>query len=168
MGRRFEPGATDRAWVADAMDFATSEGRLCLAAVGDLDSWRMVTRTVFGRNDGCLVVAGLEMVTSRRLLDAGLVAHSDWGGQYAHEHHRRALADCKITCRLSRRADCRDKVPMEWFFASLAVDLVHDEDYDMRAEANVSLFEYIEVFDNQFREHSSLGYRPPAESEPAG
>ena len=104
----------------------------------------------------------------RRLPGAGLVAHSDRGSQYASEHYQRLLAGHGITCSMSRRANCWDNAPMESFFASLKKELVHDEDYATRAEARASIFEYIEVFYNRVRRHSSLGYRSPAEYERAG
>ena len=96
------------------------------------------------------------------------MAHSDRGSQYASEHHRRALAGHGIVCSMSRRANCWDNAPMESFFASLKKELVHDEDYTTRAEARSSIFEYIEVFYNRARRHSSLGYVSPAEYERAG
>ena len=92
---------------------------------------------------------------------AGLVAHSDRGSQYASEHYQRALAEKGIT----RKGDCYDNAPMESFFASLKKELVHHEDYPAREAAKASLFEYIEVFYNQARLHSSLGYVAPAEFE---
>ncbi|MDB5352372.1 MAG: Integrase core domain protein, partial [Planctomycetota bacterium] len=71
-------------------------------------------------------------------------------------------------CRMSRRANCWDNAPMESFFASLKKELAHDEDYATRGEASSSILEYIEVFDNRVRRHSSLGYRSPVEYERAG
>ena len=120
------------------------------------------------RVDSRLVVDALEMAVSRRLPGEGLVAHPDRGSRYASEHHRRILAGHGITCSMSRRANCWDNAPMESFFASLKKELVHDEDYQTRAEARASLFEYIEVFYNWVRRHSSLGYRCPVEYEQPG
>ena len=108
------------------------------------------------------------MAVSRRLPGEGLVAHSDRGSQYASEHYRRLLSGHGITCSMSRRANCWDNAPMESFFASLKKELVHDEDYATREEARASIFEYIEVFYNRVRRHSSLGYRSPVEYERAG
>jgi transposase InsO family protein len=72
---------------------------------------------------------------------------------------------CVIRCSMSRRADCWDDAPMESFFASLNKELVHAADFATPAEARAALFEYIEVFDNGQRRHSSLGYVSPAEYE---
>ena len=93
------------------------------------------------------------------------MVHSDRGSQYASEHYRRTLADKGITCSTSRKGDCYDNAPMESFFASMKKELVHREDYPTREAARASLFEYIEVFYNRIRRHSSLGYVAPAEFE---
>src|SRR5215216_7487430 len=90
---------------------------------------------------------------------SGLVAHSDRGSQYASDHYQRRLSEERITCSMSRRADCWDNAPMESFFASLKKELVHREDYQTREEAQASIFEYVEVFYNRQRRHSKLGYK---------
>jgi putative transposase len=168
LDRRFEPAAADRAWAADITYVPTREGWLYLAAVEDLHSRRIVGWAMGERIDSRLVVDALEMAASRRLPGAGLVAHSDRGSQYASEHYQRVLAGRGITCSMSRRANCWDNAPMESFFASLKKELTHDEDYATREEARASIFEYIEVFYNRVRRHSSLGYRSPDEYERAG
>jgi putative transposase len=167
LDRQFEPAAANRAWVADITYIPTREGWLYLAAVEDLYSRQIVGWSMGERISSRLVVDALEMAVSRRLPGAGLVAHSDRGSQYASEHYQRLLAKHGITCSMSRRGDCWDNAPMESFFASLKKELVHDEDYQTRAEARVSVFEYIEVFYNRVRRHSALGYLSPAEYEQA-
>ena len=134
----------------------------------DLDSRKIVGGAMGERIDSRLVVDALEMAVSWRLPGAGLVAHSDRGSQYASEHDRRFLAGHGIVCSMSRRANCWDNAPMESFFATLKKELVHDEDYATRAGARASLFEFIEVFYNRVRRHSSLGYKSPVEYERAG
>ncbi len=166
--REFEPEAPNQVWTADITYIPTREGWLYLAAVEDLYSRQVVGWSMSERIDSRLVVDALEMAVSRRLPGEGLVAHSDRGSQYASEHYRRLLASHEITCSMSRRANCWDNAPMESFFASLKKELVHDEDYQTRAEARSSIFEYIEVFYNRVRRHSSLGYRSPVEYERAG
>ena len=107
----------------------------------------------------------LELAVQRRLPGEGLLAHSDRGSQYASDHYQALLARHGITCSMSRRADCWDNAPMESFFASLKKELVHDADFATRAEARAAIVEYIEVFYNTKRRHSSLGYVSPAEYE---
>ena len=166
--RRFEPKAPNRTWTADITYVPTGEGWLYLAAVEDLHSRRIVGWAMGARIDSRLVVDALEMAVARRMPGDDLVAHSDRGSQYASEHYQRMLAGHGIVCSMSRRGNCWDNAPMESFFATLKKELVHDEDYATREEARTSLFEYIEVFDNRVRRHSSPGYRSPIEYERAG
>lgn len=166
--RQFEPSAPDRLWAADITFIPTGEGWLYLAAVEDLYSRRIVGWSMGSRIDSRLAVDALEMAISRRLPGEGLVAHSDRGSQYASEHYQGLLARHGIICSMSRRANCWDNAPMESFFASLKKELTHGEAYATREEARASIFEYIEVFFNRIRRHSSLGYLSPAEYERAG
>ena len=168
LDRQFEPEAANRAWTADITYVATGEGWLYLAAVEDLYSRRIVGWSMGSRIDSRLVVDALEMALARRLPDEGLVAHSDRGSQYASAHYRGLLAGHGITCSMSRRANCRDNAPMESFFASLKKELTRGESFATREEARASIFEYIEVFFNRVRRHSSLGYMSPAEYERTG
>ena len=112
-----------------------------------------------------LVVDALEMAVRRRLPGEGLLAHSDRGSQYASEHYQLLLGKHGIECSMSEVGQCWDNAPAESFFATLKKELVHDEDYQTRAEARASIFEYIEVFYNNQRLHSSLGYVTPAAYE---
>lgn len=168
VNRRFEPEAANRVWSADITYIATREGWLYLAVVEGLYSRRIVGWSMGPRIDSRLVVDALEMAVARRLPGAGLVAHSDRGSQYASEHYQRLLAGHGIMCSMSRRANCWDNAPMESFFASLKKELTRGEVSATREEARASLFEYIEVFYNRIRRHSSLGYKSPIEYERAG
>ena len=166
--RQFEPSGPDRLWAADITFIPTGEGWLYLAAVEDLYSRKIVGWSMGSRIDSRLVVDALEMAISRRLPGEGLVAHSDRGSQYASEHYQGLLAGHGIVCSMSRRANCWDNAPMGSFFASLKKELTHGEVYATREEARASIFEYIEVFFNRVRRHSSLGNVSPAEYERAG
>jgi putative transposase len=168
LNRQFEPTTADRAWTADITYIPTGEGWLYLAAVEDLYSRKIVGWSMSSKIDSRLVVDALEMAVSQRWPGAGLVAHSDRGSQYASEHYQGLLARHGIICSMSRRANCWDNSPMESFFASLKKELVHGENYATREEARASIFEYIEVFYNRVRRHSSLGYKSPVEYERAG
>ena len=165
LDRQFEPGAINRHWVADMTYIPTHEGWLYLAAVEDLGSRMIVGWSMSGTMTSRLVVDALEMGWERRHPGEGLLAHSDRGSQYASEHYRQRLSEKGIRCSMSRRGNCWDNAAMESFFASLKKELVHDERYTTRAEARASIFEYIEVFYNRIRLHSSLGNRSPAEYE---
>jgi putative transposase len=168
VNRQFDPAAADRVWTADITYVATGEGWLYLAAVEDLYSKRIVGWSMGPRIDSRLVVDALEMALARRLPSDGLVAHSDRGSQYASEHYQGLLARHGVVCSMSRRANCWDNAPMESFFATLKKELVHGAAFATRAEARAELFEYIEVFYNRSRRHSSLGYLSPIDYERAG
>jgi transposase InsO family protein len=135
--------------------------------VEDLYSRQIVGWSKGERITSRLVVDALAMAVSRRLPGEGLVAHSDRGSQYASEHYQRLLEQHGITYSMSRRGDCWDNAPMESFIASLKKELVHQENYQTRAEARASVFEYIEVFYNRVRRHSALGYLSPVAYEQA-
>lgn len=165
LGRQFDPASPNESWLADITYVPTGEGWLYLAAVEDLYSRMVVGWSMAEHLESRLVVDALELAVQRRLPGEGLLAHSDRGSQYASEHYQALLSKHGITCSMSRRADCWDNAPMESFFASLKKELVHDADFASRAEARAAIFEYIEVFYNGQRRHSSLGYVSPAEYE---
>ena len=167
LGRQFDPAGPNEAWVADITYIPTGEGWLYLAVVEDLYARRVVGWSMAENLESRLVVDALALAVERRLPGEGLLAHSDRGSQYASEHYQRLLARHGITCSMSRRADCWDNAPMESFFASLKKELIHGSDFATRAAARAAVVEYIEVFYNNQRRHSSLGYVPPAEYEPA-
>jgi len=159
--RQFDPASANEVWLADITYVPTRQGWLYLAAVEDLYSRMVVGWSMDEQMTSRLVVDALEMAIQRRLPGEKLLAHSDRGSQYASEHYQRLLGRHGITCSMSRRGDCWDNAPMESFFATLKKELIHDEDYQSRAEAQASIFEYIEVFYNPVRRHSRLGYLSP-------
>jgi putative transposase len=165
LDRQFDPESPNEAWVADITYIPTREGWLYLAAVEDLYSRRVVGWSMADHLESRLVVDALALAVERRLPGEGLLAHSDRGSQYASDHYQSLLARHGITCSMSRRADCWDNAPMESFYASLKKELVHGADFATRAEARAAIVEYIEVFYNTRRRHSSLGYVSPAEYE---
>jgi transposase InsO family protein len=168
LDRQFEATAANEKWVADITYIGTREGWLYLAAVEDLYSRMVVGWSMAEHMESRLVVDALEMAVLRRLPGEGLLAHSDRGSQYASEHYQRLLGRHGIACSMSGVGQCWDNAPMESFFATLKKELVHHEDYQTRAQARASIFEYIETFYNPKRRHSSLGYQSPANYERAG
>jgi putative transposase len=165
LDRRFDPEGPNRAWSADITYVPTADGWLYLAVVEDLFSRMIVGWSMGATMTSRLAVDALEMAVRRRLPGAGLLAHSDRGGQYASEHYQLLLGKHGITCSMSRVAQCWDNAPVESFFASLKRELVHDESYTSREQAKASIFEYVEAFYNRVRRHSSLGFLPPEEFE---
>jgi putative transposase len=166
LDRQFDAaeGPNER-WVTDITYIPTREGWLYLAVVEDLFSRRVVGWSLADNMESRLVVDALEMAVARRLPGEDLLAHSDRGSQYASDHYQRLLGKHGITCSMSGVGQCWDNAPMESFFASLKKELVHHEDYQTRAEARASIIDYIEMFYNPKRRHSSLGYRSPNEYE---
>jgi putative transposase len=165
LDRDFAPAGPNATWSADITYVPTADGWLYLAVVEDLFSRMIVGWAMDGTMTSRLVVDALEMAVRRRLPGDGLVAHSDRGSQYASAHYQGLLGRHGITCSMSRVAQCWDNAPVESFFASLKRELVHSERYTTRDEARASIFEYVEVFYNRVRRHSSLGYVAPAEFE---
>ena len=168
LSREFAAQGPNERWVTDITYIWTREGWLYLAVVEDLYSRMVVGWAMSDTMTSRLVVDALEMAVARRLPGEGLLAHSDRGSQYASEHYQRLLGKHGITCSMSGVAQCWDNAPMESFFASLKKELTHHEDYHTRAQAKASIVEYIEMFYNPKRRHSSLGYLSPAEYEQAG
>jgi len=165
LDRQFDPTGPNEVWATDITYIPTREGWLYLAAVEDLYARRVVGWSMAQTLESRLVVDALALAVQRRLPGAGLLAHSDRGSQYASDHYQTLLGQHGITCSMSRRADCWDNAPMESFFASLKKELVHDAHFATRVQARAAIVEYIEVFYNTKRRHSSLGYVSPAEYE---
>ena len=123
--------------------------------------WEKYTRVEV--NDRHLTLKALLMALKRRCPDAGLLHHSDQGSTYASEDYQRVLDTHGITCSMSRRGDCYDNAVMEAFFSSLKSELA--DRFGSCGEAKMELFDYIEVFYNQRRRHSTLGQISPSAFE---
>ncbi len=163
--RNFTPKGPNEAWVADIMYIATREGWLYLAVVLDLYSRMVVGWKLGERISRDLVIDALKMGVARRKTSAVLVHHSDRGSQYASKEFRRELGERRILASMSRKGNCWDNAVAESFFGSLKTELENLGRYDTRAEARREIFEYIEVFYNGIRRHSTLGYFSPREFE---
>jgi transposase InsO family protein len=168
LDRQFNPSGPNEKWVGDITYIPTREGWLYLAVIEDLYSRKVVGWSLADHMESRLVVDALEMAVARRLPGEGLLAHTDRGSQYASVHYQRLLEKHGIECSMSGVGQCWDNAPMESFFASLKKELIHHEDYQTRAEARASIIEYIEMFYNNRRLHSSLGYVSPAAYEQPG
>lgn len=161
LDRDFTATAPNQKWVVDITYIPTEEGWLYLAGVLDLYSRRIVGWSMAEHMRESLVADALEMAIGQRAPAAGLLHHSDRGIQYASEDYQHRLQEHQMTISMSRRANCWDNACGESFWASLKGELVHHEHYQSRQQARLSIFEYIEVFYNRQRLHSSLGYRSP-------
>jgi putative transposase len=165
LSRQFGADAPNRKWVTDITYIPTDQGWLYLAAVVDLFSRRVVGWSMGSTMQGSLAENALWMAIVDRRPPAGLLHHSDRGSQYASCAYQSLLGDYQIVASMSRTGNCYDNAPMESFFGTLKCELVHDRHYRTRAQARQDIFEYIEVFYNRKRLHSSLGYLSPAQYE---
>ena len=164
LNRQFTADAPNQRWVGDTTEFVIGErGKLYLAAVLDLFSRFIVGWAVSAANDRHLTIKALEMAVTRRGPEAGLLHHSDQGSTYASEDYQTVLDARGITCSMSRRGNCYDNAVMEAFFSSLKSELA--DRFESGGDATRALFDYIEVFYNQRRRHSTIGYLSPAAYE---
>jgi len=163
--RKFEADAPNKTWVTDITYIWTPEGWLYLAVILDLFSRRVVGWGMSEQITRKLALDALDMALSRRQPPRGLIHHSDRGSQYASGDYRRKLAANKIVCSMSRRGDCWDNAVAESFFSTIKLELVYETEWTTRAQARAAIFEYLEVFYNGERRHSSLGYLSPAAFE---
>ena len=143
----------------------TSEGWLYLATIMDLFSRKIIGWSLRDRLTKDLVIAALDMAVKQRKLSADLLIHSDRGSQYASELYQLLLLKHGILCSMSGKGNCWDNAVMESFYRTLKVELIYQHKYETRREAQRDIFEYIEVFYNKERLHSSLGYYSPEEYE---
>ena len=165
LDRRFEPGEADRVWVGDITYIATGEGWLYLAVILDLGSRKVVGWATADHLRSELIERALRNALEHRRPSGPLLHHSDRGVQYACDGYQELLREHGLEVSMSRKGNCWDNAAMESFFGTLKQELVHRETYAKREEARGSLFEYIEVFYNRQRLHSTLGYLSPVQYE---
>lgn len=165
LNREFTVGAPNRAWVADLTYLWTQEGWLYLAAVLDLFSRRIVGWALANHMREELVEEALKMAIGRRQPGPGLLHHSDRGSQYADGDYQMALRNAGITVSMSRKGNCWDNAVMERFFGSLKSERTDQMNYATRQEAKADVIDYIEMFYNSQRLHSTLGYITPLQFE---
>ncbi len=164
LARRFAMRAPNTGWVADITYLWTLEGWLYLAVVLDLFSRRVVGWSLSERLERGLALDALGMALKGRQPVGGMLHHSDRGSQYA-SHEYQQLAAHGILSSMSRVGNCWDNAVAESFFATLKLELVYQTQWRTREEARSALFEYIELFYNRQRRHSTLGYLCPSEFE---
>lgn len=167
LNQEFSVAHLDTVWAGDITYLWTREGWLYLAVLLDLCSRRVVGWSCSDRLSSPLVESALEEALRQRRPAPGLLHHSDQGGQYTSLDYQRALAARGVQVSMSRRGNCYDNAMVESFFSTLKAELEGYGHYETRRQAQAELFEYIEVFYNRQRQHSSLEYRSPAEFERA-
>lgn len=155
----------DQVWTSDITYVPTRQGWLYLAVVLDLSSRRVVGWAMRETLDQELALAALRMAIADRRPGPGLLHHADRGSQYSGRAYRGLLAAHGMVCSMSRKADCWDNAVSESFFATLEHELLALTEFHSRHEARRAIFEFVEVWYNRERMHSTLGYLSPVDYE---
>jgi len=162
LDRNYTPEAPNQVWTSDITYLWTTEGWLYLAIVLDLFNREVVGWSLKPRMTADIVTDALTMAWFRRKPAPGVLHYSDRGSQYASHAFQDKLAEYGMTCSMSRKGNCWDNAPTESWFNSFKNERVHGRAYERREEMKAMAFEYIEVFYNRKRLHSTLGYQSPA------
>ena len=162
---KFNPVKANSLWTSDITYIRTSEGWLYLAVILDLWSRSVISWSADKYMDENLVIRTLDKAIAVRGKQKNLIFHSDRGSQFASLRVRMLLEQNEIRQSMSSKGNCYDNAPTESFFSTLKRELVCRENFKTREEAKQKLFEYIEVFYNRKRRHSSLGYLSPLDFE---
>ena len=165
LNQRFTARGPNQIWVTDITYVWTREGWLYFAGILDLYSRQIVGWALEKRQTKALVEKALMQAILRRKPPKGILHHSDQGSQYASDGYQKLLHRYGFIPSMSRQGNCYDNAVMESFFRTLKTELVYFEDYQTRNQARNSIFEYIEIFYNRQRKHSSLGYLSPVTYE---
>lgn len=166
LDRRFDVAAPNRVWASDITYIKTWEGWLYLAVVIDLYSRRVVGWSMRHTLQVDIALSALAMALGQRAVgDNRLLAHSDRGSQYTSDDYQRMLREAGITCSMSGRGNCYDNAVAESFFGTLKRELIYRRSWATRDDAAAAIHEYIEVFYNRKRRHSTLGGLSPADYE---
>ncbi len=163
--RDFHREQPDQAYTGDITYIPTREGWLYLSVFIDLCSRAVVGWSMSSRMTATLMTDSLQMAMWKRRPKAGLLVHSDRGSQYVSECYQKLLGENEFVCSMSRKGNCWDNAVAESFFHTLKTELIHHEDFQTREEAQQAIFEYIEVYYNRQRKHSTNGYLAPFKHE---
>lgn len=159
--QNFHADAPNQKWVSDITYIETREGWLYLAVVLDLYSRLVVGWSMSERMNKALVMDALKMALWRRKMPRGVIVHSDRGSQYCSHAYQQLFKKHGLVCSMSKKGDCYDNAAMESWNHSLKVESIHGQRFETRAEAMAEVFEYINIYYNRQRLHSSLGYLSP-------
>jgi transposase InsO family protein len=165
LNRDFTAKRPNERWVTDITYVWTDEGWAYLAVIIDLFSRAVVGWALDATLATSLPEAALRNALTQRRPEVGLLHHSDRGCQYTSGSYRALLSSHGITVSMSRRGNCWDNAVAESFFATLKIELVHRGRWQTRLQLRNAVFEYINVFYNRRRLHSSIDYKTPAEVE---
>ena len=165
LNRQFSPQGPNQAWGADITYLWTQQGWIYLAVVIDLNSRRVVGWAMDRRMTTSLVIRALMMAVNIRQPLPGLIHHSDRGSQYASHAYQALLKQRGLIGSMSRKGNCWDNAPVERFFSSLKREWTGDRLYKTRQAAIADVREYVAIYYNSMRLHSTLGCKTPMEYE---
>ncbi len=165
LARDFEAAYPNQKWGGDITYIWTQEGWLYLAVILDLFSRKVIGWSMKPRMKSELACNALRMAIANRLPFEKPIMHSDRGSQYASNQHQQILNSFGITCSMSRKGNCWDNAVLESFFATLKTECVYNSVFLTRDEAIREIFDYMEVFYNRERLHSTLDYLSPCDFE---
>ena len=165
LGQDFNSTVLNKVWISDITYIWTKEGWLYLCCILDLCSRMIVGWHIDITLSSSLVITALSHAITNRGENPGIIFHSDRGSQYASEEVRKYLQGHKMIQSMSRKGNCYDNAVMESFFHTLKTELVSFENFQTRDEAKMKVFDYIEIFYNRQRSHSSIDYLTPEEFE---
>ena len=161
LNRQFAVAAPNCVWGSDITALWTLEGWLYIAIVVDLFSRKVVGWACAASMATCLVTQALQMAIGQRQPMPGLLHHSDRGSQYASAEYQRQLRAAEMVCSMSRKGNCYDNAVVERVFRSLKEEGFTDQPPETRADATLSVIDYLAMFYNSQRLHSTLGYQSP-------
>jgi transposase InsO family protein len=165
LGREFNPLELNRVWAGDITFLPTAEGWLYLAVLLDLASRRVVGWAVRNEPDHLLTLQALRMAVAARRPRPGLLHHSDRGVQYSCGSYQAELQRFDMRCSMSRKGNCWDNAVIESFFSTLKLSITPRHQFATREECRRAVFDFIELWYNRRRLHSSLGYMSPESFE---
>ena len=161
--RDFLTSGPNIVWVSDITYIRTQQGWVYLTVFLDLYSRKIVGWALSDSIDSDMVITALKRAIRRRNPKAGLIIHSDRGVQYACDAFRKILDDNFFIQSMSRKGNCWDNSVAESFFNIIKSELIHHEQFRNKAEALSAIFEYIEIYYNRKRKHSTLNYQTPVQ-----
>ncbi len=163
--QNFEANIPNHKWVCDITYVWTEEGWIYVATVMYLYSRMIIGWSISDRTTAILVVNALEMALGKRGYPTCVIVHSDRGSQYCSTIYQKLIKDNSLICSMSKRGDCFDNAAIESWNHSFKVEAILGEKFQTRSEAVNHIFEYIEVYYNQERLHSKIGYLSPKNFE---
>lgn len=161
LNQNFNAAKPNEKWVSDITYIWTDEGWLYLATVMDLFSRKLIGWSLSERMTTKLVADALMTALWNRKMPKQVIVHSDRGSQYCSFEYQQLLRENKLICSMSKRGDCYDNAAMESWNHSFKVEAIHGEKFKTRDDAKKHVFEYIEVYYNRKRLHSTLGFLSP-------